>query len=330
MKRTLIVILLTALPHAAMAATLRVPSQYAEIQPAIDASSNGDTILVAPGTYQCLIGNDIIGKSIHILSESGPELTTIANRPETPWSGSGSYAFEIESAPGPCTISGFTMRGHHPGDMSSNAFTIRVRDSDVKIVGNRFIENYQLSVVDIEGSSSAIIEYNLFSGNMATSIFVDDGTSPTIQWNTFSGNIWHEHIRVWGNTCHPVIRYNIIVNGLCLQPPPYCDSYGVQFGSPPENVIFECNDVWNNPSGNYTGTLSDQTGINGNISVDPLFCGVPGSGNFYLQSSSPCAPQNVLASCSGQGMGCYSVKCAVDVKRHSWGSLKSVFEAGKK
>jgi len=33
------------------AATLNVPSQYSTVQSAINASSNGDTVLVQPGTY---------------------------------------------------------------------------------------------------------------------------------------------------------------------------------------------------------------------------------------------------------------------------------------
>jgi hypothetical protein len=332
MRRVLTIVLVVVLPCAATAATLRVPSQYAEIQAAIDASSNGDTILVGPGTYQCTIGNDIIGKAIHVVSEGGPEVTTIANRPEYPGWESGSYAFYIESAPGACTISGFTMWGHSVGDMTSN-HTIQIRNSDVKVVGNRFTENVNLDVVGIEGNSSSVIEYNIFYGNRGTSVHVYEGASPTIRWNTCVGNTitFYGDIEVEGNNSHPVIRNNIIVNAVCIQPPPHCYyTYGVHAYSPPENIIFECNDVWNNPSGNYSGTLSDQTGINGNISVDPLFCGVAGSANFYLQSSSPCASQNVPGGCSGQGMGCYPATCTVAVKQQSWGSIKSLFENQKK
>jgi serine protease len=330
MRKIVAITALLVLASAVSTATLRVPGQYADIQAAIDASSNGDTVLVAPGFYSYEIGFDIVGKSIHVVSEKGPEVTTIANRgyPPSPWE-SGSYAFSISSAPGPCTISGFTMGGHGPGDMSANDFTIRVHDSDVKITGNRFGGNHQLYVIDVEGQSAPVIEYNLFTGNMATSVYVDDGTSPTIQWNTFSGNTWHESIRVWGNTCHPVIRHNIIVNGLCLQPSPYCDANGIRIDAPPENVVFECNDVWNNPTGNYQGSLPDQTGINGNISADPLFCGAAASGNFYLQAGSPCAGSNVPGACAGQSMGCYAVQCAVAVQRQSWGSIKSLFNERK-
>jgi len=52
-----------------------VPDNYTTIQDAIDAASNGDRIVVRPGTY--LEGIDFLGKGITVQSESGPEVTTI-------------------------------------------------------------------------------------------------------------------------------------------------------------------------------------------------------------------------------------------------------------
>ncbi|MBD3278967.1 MAG: hypothetical protein GF388_11765, partial [Candidatus Aegiribacteria sp.] len=55
--------------------TLHVPADYATIQAAIDASTNGDTVLVSPGTYCEYI--DFNGKAIVVTSEEGWESTTI-------------------------------------------------------------------------------------------------------------------------------------------------------------------------------------------------------------------------------------------------------------
>ncbi len=65
------------------------------------------------------------------------------------------------------------------------------------------------------------------------------------------------------------------------------------------------NNVWCTVSGpDYGGLLADQTGINGNISADPLFCDVSDSG-FTLDVSSPC----VGAASDGGIIGAYDIGC---------------------
>jgi len=65
-----------ALAMSAQAQTvIRVPQHYSTIQLAIDAAANGDTVLVAPGTYVENI--DFIGKAITVTSEGGPEVTLV-------------------------------------------------------------------------------------------------------------------------------------------------------------------------------------------------------------------------------------------------------------
>ena len=58
-------------------ALLRVPGDYAGIQPAIDASQGGDTILVAPGEYVITEPITFRGKAITVRSEAGRDETTI-------------------------------------------------------------------------------------------------------------------------------------------------------------------------------------------------------------------------------------------------------------
>ena len=50
-------------------------ADHESIQDAINVSSNGDTIIVRPGTYVENI--DFVGKAIHLRSEMGPEVTVV-------------------------------------------------------------------------------------------------------------------------------------------------------------------------------------------------------------------------------------------------------------
>ncbi len=66
-------------PMVAGAAVLRVPSEYWSIRTAVYAAAEGDTILVAPGTYRGSHNRAISfeGKSLTLRSEGGASVTTI-------------------------------------------------------------------------------------------------------------------------------------------------------------------------------------------------------------------------------------------------------------
>src|SRR5437762_2005540 len=70
-----LLIILSLTPHTARAATINVPAGQPSIQAAINAASNGDTVLVAPGTYYENI--NFMGKAITVTSSGGPAVTTI-------------------------------------------------------------------------------------------------------------------------------------------------------------------------------------------------------------------------------------------------------------
>jgi predicted outer membrane repeat protein len=120
------------------------------------------------------------------------------------------------------------------------------------------------------------------------------------------------HVSVTGTlvATKSVFAYAAIGNAI------YCNSSS---GS----ATLSCCNVWDNDGGDYTGyCLEGQENINGNFSVDPLFCD-PENGDFTIQSDSPCAPPGV----TGCGLvGALPVGCGpISVEPKSWARVKANF-----
>jgi hypothetical protein len=83
-----------------------------------------------------------------------------------------------------------------------------------------------------------------------------------------------------------------------------------------------------NTGGDWGPGIGDQLGIWGNISEDPLFCG-PDNGDFSIDASSQCGPDNSPESCDL--IGARSVGCAhagVDPgggTPTTWSMIKSLY-----
>lgn len=73
--KTVVIITLTLFSSSAFATTLNVPGEYPDIQSAISAAQDGDTVLVSPGTYSGPI--NFQGKNIVVKSINGPIGTII-------------------------------------------------------------------------------------------------------------------------------------------------------------------------------------------------------------------------------------------------------------
>ena len=283
----------------------------------------GDTVLVGPGHYY---QPPIRLGAIHLLSEAGPQSTTLELYSQDTEMDVQVIVIQGISS---CSVEGFTIRGARGGFLNSGGGIIIV-DSPALIEGNVITDNWCASGGGLccHGSPAPVVEGNLFYGNgaFAGAAIEIHQCSPTIRNNTIVDNHANDGagaIYLVGEQSFPVIVNNIIVGNTAT-------TFGAIFGDTPAGITLSCNDVWDNQPSNYDQPLADQTGLNGNISEDPLFCGAAGSRNYQLQATSPCATANVPASCAGVGMGCYSVKCTVGVRRSTWGSVKSLFKEGNK
>ncbi|MBN1164273.1 MAG: hypothetical protein JXB45_06820 [Candidatus Krumholzibacteriota bacterium] len=98
---------------------------------------------------------------------------------------------------------------------------------------------------------------------------------------------------------------------------------GAAFSIHPGNMLtVGCCDMYGNAGGDTLPAGTNDIGYN--IYLDPQFCGVPGSGNFHLQSDSPCAPFNPPVTRQCLQIGAYPAQCgAVSTSRSSWGIIKN-------
>ena len=184
---TVLILILTA-----SAETLLVPSQYPEIQSGIDAAVDGDTVLIADGTYYGT-GNknlDFLGKAITVTSENGPETCII----DCEDFGRGFYFHSGETGTsllsGIRIINGFT---DYTWQVSGGAGVL-CKENSSPVIENCIFEH---CIGDETGggiycvyNSHPLIDNCIFTDNHSYyggGIYAC-GTSPTITNCTFAGN----------------------------------------------------------------------------------------------------------------------------------------------
>ena len=157
-------LLFVAPPLTAHAATtLNVPANFATIQAAINAASDGDTVLVAPGTYTESI--DFLGKAIAVESAQGPGGTTIDG---------GSQATVVSFHSGEsraAVLQGFTIQH---GVTTTQGGGIEIFGASPTVSGNVIANNQA-------GGDGAGIDVQSGGNPLRTS-------SPLITGNTITGN----------------------------------------------------------------------------------------------------------------------------------------------
>jgi serine protease len=272
--------------------SLATPGAYANIQLALNAASNGDTILVHPGLYtqNLNFGN----KQVALHSTNGPSTTTV--------SVNGGVGVVIG---GLSELVGFTIKGA----VSDFGAGVVVNGAGTLIKGNIFDGNQQTAggygaaiggnsaspiidgnifrnnssdsqflsgVVSFINSSSPLIVNNLFEGNVsrAINLTLPTGNNPRVVNNTFVNNSVAIRVDRRINTSSFELRNNIIVNNGI--------GFEVDFGSDGQNPTWTNNLVFGNAT-DYD-VITNQTGINGNISVNPMFAG---STDLHLLVGSP-------------------------------------------
>ncbi len=302
--------------------TLRVPRDYSTIQAAIDAASEGDIVLVAPGEYvENLYANS---KGFRLISEAGAASTII--RPADPdlrtlylpanvghvfelagftFTGSDAYVC-VESYSG---ISNVHDNIFEDNDVSGGALLLG--HGGGSIVNNIFSNNRGTQhggAMQVPSWQPMLIEGNTITGNTATwgaGINLLGGRYVTVRYNLIADN----HATSYGggiylandDAIHTVIHNNTIVNcssgnnggggicfGGCTLDTAYnniivgCEGNGI-WAANTWDCFFDYNCLFNNLPADYEGVPIGS----GEIYVDPLFVGGV-LFSFALTPASPC------------------------------------------
>jgi hypothetical protein len=323
-----LVLIATGIAWTANSAILRVPADYPRIQDGIDAAVDGDTVLVAPGTYTG-DGNrdlDFHGKAIKVTSELGAEMTTID------CGGYDHRAFYFHSGEGSSSVvRGFTITNGYYDDKGGAIYCL---NSGPSIIGNTFVSN-RVEYGFLYGRGGAIyfkgfpitIMNNIFSSNFAKDDEYDlaahamggaiygENAEVVLTGNSFDSNrasasSFIDEAYAYGGavyllSCPAVIERNTFRANEARASgyPPYNQGGGGLYctgGTQVRNCIFWDNTCLYFPQlgGSVTATYCDvQGGFSGtgNINTAPYFINAD-HGVLELQHSSPCVDAGDPAS----------------------------------
>lgn len=253
----------------ASAATIQVPSQFSTIQAAINASVNGDVIVVAPGTYAEAI--TFGGKRVHLRSSDGAAATTINAQ------SLGNAVVRFENAENnQAIIEGFTLRGGtgKPGAVtrgggifiSAATPIIRsciIRNNTAGQGGGIYVTDAP-SGVQIQNTIIAVNSAN-FGGGLYCVISNPSVKNCTIVSNSAGEALVGTQGGGWYN--------GSFATGQCIN--------SIVWGNSPAGFGGSAN-----PVTRYSN-VQDAIAGTGNISANPLFVN-SGAQNYRLQPGSPC------------------------------------------
>lgn len=299
------------------------------IEAAIDSSASGDTILVSPGFY---VENTlaVVDKDLHIIGEMGALETVVKMEIYYEFN---IHVFSLSGLSSNSSISGLTITGGRGSPVDDGA-GLSIENSSTLITENIICDNSTQSGGGIACFlGSPTIRKNILYNNragMGCAIFVYNSNavidSNTIVYNGLDCNgdlACGEGSGLFIDCSTPLIVSNNIIAFNHA-----ASGGGIYCASSTENLSFTCNLLYDNAPNDYEGTLPDQTGMNGNISLDPQFCAVkPDSSiNFYLQSDSPCLPENHPQGIECGSIGAWHRGCGItQIKINSWGKIKQLY-----
>lgn len=223
--------------------TINVPGDAASIQAGINAASDGDTVLVAPGTYVENI--DFKGKAITVTSSGGATTTTIDGGQK------GIVVNFANNETRASVINGFTITDDAPPlptQVTVRADGILVAGANPTITNNIITNNRGFGIEVYSGSG-------YISGNTIT--FSSTAGDPTQDFGCDYDDGDGIYIHGASNTIvdPPVIDHNTIEQNVG-----HCQGGGIGLFAAPPSTIISNNIIANNRSMGYGGGVYEYIG----------------------------------------------------------------------
>jgi len=268
---------------------------FPTIQEAINATVDGDTVLLADGTYTGVGNRGLLcpNRLITIRSQSGNPAACIIDAEGA------DRGIRFQSTTYRPLLEGVTITN---GRANIGAGALFWSDAQATISHCVFCDNYtetSAGAAVFSSDSRATMSHDVIYKNYAET----SGGAGVVHFEELS----HAFVNNCSITHNDVgDAYGTGAAVFCSNADPYFDNCIISFtdGGPAiacasgGDPSMSCNDVYGNSGGDYVDCISGDAGINGNFSSDPLYCD-PLSDDFHLDCSSPCV---CVPGCGATGL----------------------------